>query len=91
MYQPGSWGISKVSDLLDTGVLLGVIQKSGNTHSFNGQKIGVGKEAVKNAIQSDSNLLEEIEKSVREAAKNAKTPPAQTHEDEDEDGEDEEE
>lgn len=69
MYQPGNWGISRVADLLDTGVTLGVIQKSGNTHSFNEVKIGVGREAVKKALSEDPKLLAEIEKAVRLAAK----------------------
>lgn len=69
MYQSGNWGISKVGDILDTGVTLGVITKSGNTHSYKGEKIGVGKEAVKTALKTNQQLLEAIEADVRVAAK----------------------
>lgn len=70
MYQPGSWGISIAGDALDTGVLLGALQKNGNTYLFEDVKLGVGRENAKNFLKENPVVLEKVLRAVREQAKN---------------------
>jgi recombination protein RecA len=58
-------GISKSGEVIDIGIQLGVIEKSGSWFSYEGQRIGQGKEKVKQLLESDSKLFEEIEAKVR--------------------------
>jgi recombination protein RecA len=53
-------GISVSGDLLDAGVELGVIQKSGNTYTFESEKLGVGREAAKSTLRERPDLLKQI-------------------------------
>lgn len=62
-------GISVAGDLLDTGVLLGVIEKSGNTHMFGETKLGVGREAAKTFIKDTPEVAGQIDIAVREKIK----------------------
>ena len=62
-------GISAAGDLLDTGVLIGVIEKSGNTHSFGDVKLGVGKEAAKTFLRENAKVFKDVDKAVREKVK----------------------
>ena len=62
-------GISASGDLLDTGVVLGVIEKSGNTHLFGEVKLGVGREAAKTFIKENPKVMKDIDKAVREKVK----------------------
>ncbi len=57
-------GISVAGDALDTGVLYGVIEKSGNTYSFAGEKIETGREKAKQVLRDNQKLLKEIKKQV---------------------------
>src|SRR6056297_4052559 len=50
-------GISAAGDILDIGVEYGVIKKSGNTYSFNEEKLGVGRENSKKTLRSDNSLM----------------------------------
>jgi recombination protein RecA len=59
-------GISSAGDLLDTGVLLGVIAKSGNTHMFGEVKLGVGRENAKTFIKENADIATSIDKAVRD-------------------------
>jgi recombination protein RecA len=73
-------GISKAGDLLDTGIVVGVIEKSGNTHTFGDVKLGVGRENAKAFLKENEKIFKEIDKAVREKVKSgaanipAKTP-----------------
>ncbi|MCR4624078.1 MAG: recombinase RecA [Alphaproteobacteria bacterium] len=58
-------GISKVGELLDMGVKIGVIEKSGAWYSFNGEKIGQGKEAARNYLKEHPEIADKIEKKIR--------------------------
>jgi len=62
-------GISASGDLLDTGVALGVIEKSGNTHMFGDVKLGVGREAAKAFLKENVKVFGQIDKAVREKVK----------------------
>lgn len=58
-------GISKVGELLDMGVKIGVVEKSGAWYSFNGEKIGQGKEAARNYLKEHPEIADKIEKKIR--------------------------
>ncbi len=77
-------GISAAGDLLDTGVLFGVIQKSGNTHSFGDIKLGVGKETAKQFLRDNAKVFKDVDKAVREKVKAGEVAPAKPAEVEEE-------
>lgn len=55
-------GIIPETDILNAGLKYGTVIKSGNTYSFNKQKLGVGLEAAKIKLKEDGKLSEEIKK-----------------------------
>ncbi|RLC38594.1 recombinase RecA [Candidatus Falkowbacteria bacterium] len=57
-------GISIAGDLLDTGVVYNVINKSGNSYSFGEIKLGVGRENAKRFLRTDKKLMKEIRKKI---------------------------
>ncbi len=59
-------GISKESEIIDLAVQIGVLDKSGAWYSYNGEKIGQGKENVKLLLRENKKLSEELEKKVRD-------------------------
>ena len=59
-------GISKVGNILDTAINLNIIEKSGSWFSYNGDRVGQGRENVKNYLKDNPKILEEVEKKVRE-------------------------
>jgi recombination protein RecA len=61
-------GISYEGDVVTTALKYGTITKSGATYSFEGQKLGLGIDNVKNKLKEDKKLLTDIEKKVREVA-----------------------
>lgn len=64
-------GISRSGDLLDTGVKLEVIKKSGNSYTFGEEKLGNGREKAKAYLKENQKLFNEIEKLVLKAAMHA--------------------
>lgn len=58
-------GISKVGEIIDIGVDFNIIQKAGSWFSYKGQKIGQGRDAVKQIILENPELYEELEKEIR--------------------------
>ncbi|MBI3956453.1 MAG: recombinase RecA [Candidatus Kerfeldbacteria bacterium] len=62
-------GISIAGDLLDTGVLYGVIQKSGNSYSYGETKLGVGRETARKFLKADHKLQQELREKIIAAAK----------------------
>lgn len=60
-------GISKVGEIIDLGVQHGVVQKSGSWFSYEGTKLGQGKDAVKQVFDDNPELAEEIENKIKEA------------------------
>jgi len=62
-------GISKVGEIVDLGVELDVIKKSGSWFSYGDSKLAQGREAVKQLLKDNPELCEEIETKVREALK----------------------
>lgn len=65
-------GISKVGEIVDLGVELNVIQKSGSWFSYNGNKLGQGRDSVKQLIEDNPELSEELEKKIKELVMVAK-------------------
>lgn len=76
-------GISKVGEILDIGVELGVVSKSGSWFSYEGNKLGQGREAVKQLLHDNPELSGEIEGKIR--AKLIDIPAAETIGNEEED------
>ena len=62
-------GISKEGDILDVAVDRGIVEKAGAWFSYNGEKLGQGRENVKQLFKEKPELMEEIELKVREASK----------------------
>jgi recombination protein RecA len=60
-------GISRAGDLLDVGVNAGIIDKSGSWYSYNGERIGQGRENVKKFFQDNPDLFESVDVKVRES------------------------
>ncbi len=59
-------GISKSGEIIDIGVELDVIQKSGSWFSYDGNKLGQGRDAVKALIEDNPELMEELENKIKE-------------------------
>jgi recombination protein RecA len=59
-------GISKVGEILDLGVDMSVVQKSGSWYSYDGTKLGQGRDAVKQLLKDNPELSESIEAQIRE-------------------------
>ncbi|MFH1029995.1 MAG: recombinase RecA [bacterium] len=57
-------GISLSGDMIDTGVLHGVVKKSGNSYSFGDEKLGVGREVAKKYLRENPKVMDEIRKSI---------------------------
>ena len=61
-------GISKVGDILDLAVQYNIIDKAGAFLKYNGETLGQGREAVKKLFREKPELMEEIDKKVRDEA-----------------------
>jgi len=64
-------GISKVGEIIDMGVELGIVQKSGSWFSYNNDKLGQGRESVKQLMLDNPEMANEIEARIREKIKEA--------------------
>lgn len=58
-------GISKVGEIIDMGVELGVLNKSGSWFSYGDAKIGQGRDAVKQFMMDNPEMMEEVEGKIR--------------------------
>jgi len=58
-------GISKIGEILDMGVELGFVQKSGSWFSYDSNKLGQGRDAVKQLLSDNPELALEIENKIR--------------------------
>lgn len=65
-------GISKLGEIVDLGVDMGIIKKSGSWYSYGETKLGQGRDAVKNLLGDNPELADELEKLVRAALKEQK-------------------
>ena len=58
-------GISKVGEILDLGVEMEIVKKSGSWFSYGDEKLGQGRDAVKKILLDNPELMNEIEKKIR--------------------------
>jgi len=63
-------GISKTGEIIDLGVELNIIKKSGSWFSYGETRLGQGRDGVRQILLDNFELADEIEKKVREALKN---------------------
>jgi recombination protein RecA len=61
-------GVSKTGELIDLGEKAGVVEKSGSWFSYDGQRIGQGRENAKTYLREHPDVAQAIEKKVRENA-----------------------
>ena len=59
-------GISKTGEILDIGVELEIIEKSGSWFSYGGSKLGQGRDSVKSILKDNPELMEELEEKILE-------------------------
>ena len=62
-------GISISGDLLDSGVVYGAVNKSGNSYAFGEIKMGVGRENAKRFLRADKKLMKEIRRKIMSEVK----------------------
>lgn len=60
-------GISKVGEIIDLGVELNILKKSGSWFSYGETRLGQGRDAVKNMIADNPELMDELEQKIKEA------------------------
>lgn len=58
-------GISKIGEVIDLGVDFGIIKKSGSWFSYGDDKLGQGRESVKQILLDNPTLMEEVEQKIR--------------------------
>ncbi|MFC3417205.1 recombinase RecA [Algoriphagus hitonicola] len=61
-------GISKVGEIIDLGVEFDIIKKAGSWFSYNGEKLGQGRDAVKNLLLDNPELMDELELKIKSAS-----------------------
>ena len=62
-------GICRVGEVVDLGVDFGILEKSGSWYSYNGSKLGQGKEATKAILRDNPELCDEVTGKIYEAMK----------------------
>jgi len=67
-------GISVSGDTLDAAVLYKVVNKAGNSYSYNGEKLGVGRETTKAFLRNNPKLMKEVTKTVWEVVEKGEAP-----------------
>jgi recombination protein RecA len=60
-------GISKSGEIIDLGVEMNIIKKSGSWFSYGETKLGQGRDAVRNLLEDNPELLEELENLIKKA------------------------
>ncbi len=63
-------GISKVGEIVDSGVEMGIVQKSGSWFSYGTTKLGQGRDTVKELLKDNPELADEIEKKIKDKITN---------------------
>ncbi|MCP2619761.1 recombinase RecA [Candidatus Aminicenantes bacterium AC-334-K16] len=59
-------GISREGDLVDCGVEYGLIEKAGTWYSYKGERLGQGRDNVKNLLKENKELAAELERAIRQ-------------------------
>ncbi len=68
-------GISRLGEVADMGVEFDIIHKSGSWYSYQGTKLGQGREGLKRTLMDNPELLEEITAKIIDVLKNGQQPP----------------
>lgn len=68
-------GVSKIGEIIDMGVELGILNKSGSWFSYGDSKIGQGRDAVKTFLTDNPEMMDEIEMRIRQALQPAGNEP----------------
>ena len=71
-------GISKTGEIIDLGVEAGLVKKSGSWFSYGDTKLGQGREAVRNLLNDNPELFEELESAIFASLSDKKTKPEKT-------------
>ena len=58
-------GISKTGELIDLGVVAGIVEKSGSWYSYKTTRLGQGKESARKFLKENPDVADEIEKAIR--------------------------
>ena len=61
-------GVSKTGELIDLGVKANIVEKSGSWYSYDGSRIGQGREAAKESLRTNPDVADRIEKAIRAAS-----------------------
>ncbi|MBP5983216.1 MAG: recombinase RecA [Fluviicola sp.] len=67
-------GISKVGEIIDLGVELNILKKSGSWFSYGETRLGQGRDSVKNMIADNPELMDELEIKIKDALSKTNTP-----------------
>ncbi|MDT8405361.1 recombinase RecA [Sulfuriflexus sp.] len=78
-------GISHYGEIIDMGVLQGIVDKAGAWYSYNGERIGQGKDNVRNFLKENPDMANEIEEQIRARLLPPKVKPAKPAAAEDDD------
>jgi recombination protein RecA len=73
-------GISKIGDLIDVGVDVGIIEKSGSWYSYDGERIGQGRENVKKFLTENRDICERLYQKARQTFDFVKEEPEKARE-----------
>ncbi len=65
-------GISRIGSILDLGVDMGIVEKKGTWFSYNGNRLGQGREAARDELKKNPKFVEEIEKAIHEKVASGK-------------------
>jgi len=74
-------GISRTGEVIDLGVEAGVVDKSGSWYSYNGERIGQGRENVKAFLNDNKDMLETLTETIRASVGLTKGPDPETAQD----------
>jgi recombination protein RecA len=73
-------GISKIGDLIDVGVDVGIIEKSGSWYSYDGERIGQGRENVKKFLAENRDIYDRLYQKARQTLDFVKEEPEKVKE-----------
>lgn len=74
-------GISRTGEVLDLATDLGIVKKGGSWFSYNDQKLGQGRDNVKEILKNSPDLMKEIEAKILEHKDEIKPPPKKSKKD----------
>jgi recombination protein RecA len=67
-------GISKTGEIIDMGVELGIVKKSGSWFSYEDNKLGQGRDMVRQLLDDNTELCDELEQRIKEAVAKTEAP-----------------